>query len=52
MSIGLAQPSLPHSIVAREVGEIYCIGFRNWLWFVRMEVGVSLVGQRETCWRL
>lgn len=42
----------PHSAVVKEVGEIYCIGFRNWLWFVRMEVGVSLIGPRETCRRL
>lgn len=51
MSTGLIQPNLPHSIVVKEVGEVYWIGFRNRLWFVRMEVGVSLVGQRETCWR-
>ena len=45
-----AKPPPQHC--GQEVGEIYCIGFRNWLWFVGMEVGVSLAGQRETCGRL
>lgn len=49
----IANPPPRHHVHGgKEEGKIYCRGFRNQSWLVRTKVGVSLVGQREMCWRL